>query len=171
MKQTVKDSNNPYHLRRRLLLHLDQGRTLGELAQETGATDARVLWHLERMANEGQVEILEDGHTWHRRNQAIPSPSPEPTDIAFPPRLVEDFEDAYRELGDGLYGPDAVHASGEHRTRLSTTQASEFQARLLDLVAEYFAPGKGDRSGVKYGFHWVLTPIDLHPLGEAEPDA
>jgi hypothetical protein len=56
--------------------------------------------------------------------------------------------------------------SGEHRTRLSTSQAAEFHDRLLRLVAEYFGPGEGDRSGVKYGFHWLLTPIDLHPLQE-----
>ena len=35
-------------------------------------------------------------------------------------------------------------------------------------IEEYFPPGKGDRSGIKYGFHGVLTPIDLHQLGDAD---
>jgi hypothetical protein len=169
MKEATSHQHGHYHLRRRLLSQLDTDRTLKDLASEVGATDARVLRHLERMADEGLVEILGDGISWHRLDDAASLPDQEPTGVVFSTRLVEDFEDAYRELEDGLYGADAVQASGEHRTRLSTSQAAEFQDRLLALVAEYFAPGKGDRSGVKYGFHWVLTPIDLRPLDEVEP--
>ena len=51
---------------------------------------------------------------------------------------------------------------------LSEEQAAEFGRRLLALIEEYFPPGKGDRSGIKYGFYGILTPIDLHPLGDSE---
>ena len=57
-----------------------------------------------------------------------------------------------------------------NRARLSEEQAAEFGRRLLALIEEYFPPGKGDRAGVKYGFHGILTPIDLHPLGESEAE-
>ena len=55
-----------------------------------------------------------------------------------------------------------------NRARLSEEQAAEFGRRLLALIEEYFPPGKGDRSGIKYGFYGILTPIDLHPLGDSE---
>ncbi|MCZ6781520.1 MAG: hypothetical protein O7C73_07755 [Nitrospirae bacterium] len=51
---------------------------------------------------------------------------------------------------------------------MSEEQASEFSRRLLALIEEYFPPGKGDQSGIKYGFYGVLTPIDLHPLKGSE---
>jgi hypothetical protein len=49
---------------------------------------------------------------------------------------------------------------------MSAEQAAEFNSRLATLIAEYFGPGRGDRTGTKYGLHWVLTPIDLHPLSD-----
>ena len=49
-------------------------------------------------------------------------------------------------------------------------QAAEFGRRLLALIEEYFPPGKGDRSGIKYGFYGILTPIDLHPLEDSETE-
>lgn len=26
---------------------------------------------------------------------------------------------------------------------------------------------RGDQAGTKYGLHWVLTPVDLHPLADS----
>ena len=60
------------------------------------------------------------------------------------------------------------HQSITNRARLSEEQASEFGRRLLALIEEYFPPGKGDQSGIKYGFYGILTPIDLHPLDDSE---
>lgn len=159
--------DSSYHLRSRLLACLERDRTLNDLAEETGATDARVLWHLERMAEENLVGTRQNGASWYRRDQESAHQERPTIAHAFPAHIVEDFDDALLELADGLYGDDAIQASGEHRTRLSSIQAAEFRDRLLTLIADYFAPGKGDRSGVKYGFHWILTPIDLHPLDES----
>jgi hypothetical protein len=86
--------------------------------------------------------------------------------LAFPARIVADFEQAIIESAEGVYGSDFVQQSGEHRSRLPREQAAEFSERLVELIEEYFAPGQGDRSGVKYGFHWILTPIDLHALDD-----
>ena len=47
---------------------------------------------------------------------------------------------------------------------------SEFSRRLLALIEEYFPPGKGDQSGIKYGFYGILTPIDLQPLEDSETE-
>jgi hypothetical protein len=38
------------------------------------------------------------------------------------------------------------------------------QPNSATLISEYLGSGRGDRTGTKYGLHWVLTPIDLHPL-------
>ena len=84
--------------------------------------------------------------------------------------LSASFNQAFREAAEGLYG-STIHQSINHnRARLSEEQAAEFGRRLLALIEEYFPPGKGDRSGVKYGFHGILTPIDLHPLGDSETE-
>lgn len=77
-----------------------------------------------------------------------------------------DYEQAIVEAHAGMYGADYVQRSGEHGSRMSHAQAAEFGDRLLALVEEFFGPGRGDRSGVKYGFHWLLTPVDLHPLDD-----
>ncbi len=47
---------------------------------------------------------------------------------------------------------------------------ADFGRRLLALIEEYFPPGKGDLSGIKYGFYEIFTPIDRHPLGDSETE-
>ncbi len=160
-----------YRIRRELIACLDDEKALDALAASLGRTDARVLWHLQQLAVDGLVESWQDETRWRRTlagEALLAGRAADPPAQAFPDRVAADFEDALRELEDGLYGEEAVQASGEHRTRLSTAQAAEFRDRLLGLIAEYFAPGQGDRDGIKYGFHWIMTPIDLHPLEEAE---
>ena len=87
---------------------------------------------------------------------------------AIPAGVAAQFNQAFREAGEGLYGQTFQMSVNHNRARLSEEQAAEFGRRLLALIEEYFPPGKGDRSGIKYGFHGVLTPIDLHPLGDSE---
>ena len=85
-----------------------------------------------------------------------------------PAAVAGQFNQASREATEGMFGPSFQMSVNHNRARLSEAQAAEFNRRLLALIEEYFPPGKGDRSGIKYGFHGVLTPIDLHPLGDAE---
>lgn len=154
--------------RRRILSSLQTSKSLTELADDTGVTDARLLWHLEQMREDRQIE-LDDDARWVRTpggSRTLDAPRPEAVGRVFPQRVVDDFEDAVIEAENGLYGTVFMQASGEHRGRLSKEQATEFLDRLVDLVEEYFAPERGDPTGIKHGFHWVLTPIDLHPLGE-----
>lgn len=80
------------------------------------------------------------------------------------PPVVVDINDAMVEARDGLYGITVVQARGEHHSGLSIEQAVEFRHRLVSLVEECFAPDQGDRTGIKHGFNWALTPIGLHPL-------
>ena len=103
-----------------------------------------------------------EGHRPETRRCAKPVAGPI-TD-AYPPRLVYDYGQALLEAGAGMYGAEYVQRSGEHASRMSHVQAAEFADRLQALVEEYFAPGRGDRAGLKYGFHWIVTPVDLHPL-------
>jgi hypothetical protein len=70
-----------------------------------------------------------------------------------PQDAVHDYEQAIAETQDGLHGDDFVQCGGEHGSRMSREQAAEFGDRLQSLVAEYFAPGRGDRRGTKYGFY------------------
>jgi hypothetical protein len=52
--------------------------------------------------------------------------------------------------------------------RLAGTPRTVAQlADELGITDEYFASGRVDRAATpKYGFHWVLTPTDLHPLDD-----
>ncbi len=155
-----------YAARRRILTSLDERKVLSDIAKEVDITDARLLWHLRQMRRDNLV--VSDDETWWTRttegSKAVAVHQPRSAGRAFPRRLVDDFEDAINEAEAGLYGSPVVQASGEHRGRLSPEQAAQFRDRLVSLIEEYFSPGQGDRTGIKHGFHWVLTPIDLHPL-------
>ncbi len=86
------------------------------------------------------------------------------TDEPLPREVVCQFNQAFRESADGIFGPRFQSSVNHNRARLSEEQAAEFNRRLLELIEEYFPPGKGDPSGIKYGFFGVLTPIDLAPI-------
>ncbi len=77
----------------------------------------------------------------------------------------QDYVQAYADAAAGMFGTAFVQDSGEHAGRVPGDRVAEFHERLLSLVGEYFAPDKVDRTATpKYGFRWVLTPVDLHPL-------
>ena len=138
-----------------------------------GITDTRILRHLELLAGLEVVHLHKTGsdpRTW-RCLPAVgkirfPDRSDE-TAIPFDPMSTEvvcQFNQAFRESADGIFGPNFQSSVNHNRARLSEDQAAEFNRRLLNLIEEYFPPGKGDPSGIKYGFFGVLTPIDLAPI-------
>ena len=187
-------------LRLRMLEILGEGKTVTEISETLDVTDARVLYHVRRLAETGIV-TFEDAGDDRRNWRCVPVASavrfrvdPEDenrgevanlgkeavsadvastvdpastADPAIPADVAGQFNQAFREAAEGMYGPSFQASVNHNRARLSEAQAAEFNRRLLALIEEYFPPGKGDRSGIKYGFHGVLTPIDLHPLGEA----
>jgi len=64
----------------------------------------------------------------------------------------------------GLFGPGAPILGGESAGRLTAGRITEFHQRLEALVAEYFASDAVEwTSPVKYGFRYVLMPIDIAP--------
>lgn len=154
-------------LPRQILDALTEPRTVDELATSLRVNDARVLWHLERLAATGHV-VGGAGDRWQRTD--VPAPDePEPGPVTLVPEAsVHDFVQAFADAEAGMFGDVFVQAGEEHASRMSTEQAAEFRDRLMALIAEYFAPGAGDRSGTKYGFRWVLTPVDVHPLGDQD---
>ena len=159
-------------LPRQIVHALDRRKTLDELAAELHVTDARVRWYLDRLQ---AADLLgEQDGKWSRTDQSnvmLTSPEPATDDQSIMPgRTVYDFQQAYADAAAGMFGTEFVQQSGEHGARISLQQAAEFRDRLLALIAEYFAPGKGDRTGTKYGFHWVLTPTDLHPIKVDPPE-
>ena len=166
-------------LRWRILEILGAGKSVAEISQTLDVTDARVLYHLQRLAQTGVVRLEEDGanpQEWRclpaagtirvRETRLTGDQIAE----AMPTDVVSQFNQAFREAAEGLYGATFQQSVNHNRARLSEEQAAEFGRRLLALIEEYFPPGKGDRSGVKYGFYGILTPIDLHPLGDAETE-
>lgn len=166
-------------LRWRILEILGDGKSVAEISQTLEVTDARVLYHLQRLAQTGVVHLAEDetdSRAWRclpaagairvRESLAANNRIAE----AMPTDVVSQFNQALREVAEGLYGSTFEVSVNHNRARLSEAQASEFSRRLLALIEEYFPPAKGDRSGVKYGFYGILTPIDLHPLGDAEAE-
>ena len=169
-------------LRWRILEILEAGKSVTEISDALDVTDARVLYHVQRLAETGVLR-LEDGASEEPREwRCLPAAGVirvraeqegsqategSQTEQAIPADVAEQFNQSFREAAEGMYGPSFQMSVNHNRARLSETQATEFNRRLLALIEEYFPPGKGDRSGIKYGFHGVLTPIDLHPLGDA----
>lgn len=166
-------------LRWRILEILGAGKSVAEISQTLDVTDARVLYHSQRLAQTGVVHLEEDGanpQEWRclpaagairvRETRATGEQIAE----AMPTDVVSQFNQALREAAEGLYGSTFQQSVNHNRARLSEEQAAEFGRRLLALIEEYFPPGKGDRSGIKYGFYGILTPIDLHPLGDSETE-
>lgn len=154
----------------RILAALQQPRTLEGLAAHLQVTDARLAWHLRHLAGLDYVVLDTESSEWRRTDVGATVSEDVVVVPSGPllPRVVSDFHQAFAEAQLGLFGSDFTQSGGEHRTRLSAEQAAEFTQRLTDLVAEYFAPGRGDRNGIKYGLCWTMTPIDLHPLTDPE---
>ena len=165
-------------LRWRILEILGDGKSVAEISQMLGDTDARVLYHLQQLVQTGAVHLEEDGAD-PREWRCLPAvdtirvreslPADDQISEAIPAGVVSQFNQASLEAAEGLYGPTFQMAINHNRARLSEEQAAEFSRRLLALIEDYFPPGKGDRSGIKYGFYGILTPIDLHPLGDSAP--
>ena len=160
-------------LRLRILETLGEGKSVAEISSMLGVTDARVLRHLERLADSDVVYLDKtdsDPRAWRCVPAAgrirFPDPIDETTETTEPmPReVVCQFNQAFRESADGIFGPNFQSSVNHNRARLSEEQAAEFNRRLLSLIEEYFPPGRGDPSGIKYGFFGVLTPIDLAPI-------
>ena len=139
-------------------------------------TDARVLYHLQRLTQTGVLHLEED-EAGPQEWRCLPAvgkvrvreslSSNDQIAEAIPTDVASQFNQAFREAAEGLYGSTFQQSVNHNRARLSEEQAAEFSRRLLALIEEYFPPGKGDRQGIKYGFYGILTPIDLHPLGDA----
>lgn len=169
-------------LRWRILEILEAGKSVTQISEALDVTDARVVYHVLRLAETGVVRLEGDGaadpRKWRclpaagvihvRAEQAAHSQAEGGQDNeAVPADAAGQFNQAFRETAEGMYGPSFQMSINHNRARLSEAQAAEFNRRLLALIEEYFPPGKGDRSGFKYGFYGVLTPIDLNPLGDA----
>ena len=166
-------------LRWLILETLADGKSVAEISQTLKITDARVLYHLKKLVETGVVHLKKDEtdpNEWRcspavgkirvredllENNQVAE---------AMPIDVISQFNQAFREAAEGLYGSTFQTSVNHNRARLSEEQASEFGRRLLALIEEYFPPGKGDRSGIKYGFYGILIPIDLHPLGDTETE-
>ena len=166
-------------LRWHILKILGEGRSVAEISQTLDVTDARILYHLQQLAQTGVVRLEEKG-TDPQEWRCLPAAgtirireslsAKDQIAEAMPTDVVSQFNQAFREAAEGLYGSTFQQSVNHNRARLSEEQAAEFGRRLLALIEEYFPPGKGDRAGVKYGFYGILTPIDLHPLGDSETE-
>ncbi|MFI5691808.1 hypothetical protein ACIA58_08215 [Kribbella sp. NPDC051586] len=156
-------------LPRGIVALLGEPRGLGEIAERLGVTDARVLWYLGRLRDAGRV--VEDGGVWRHTEAGVEfaeRAAPEKgARTELPGASAQDYVQAYADAAAGMFGAGFVQDSGEHAGRVPGERVAEFHERLLSLIGEYFAPDKVDRTATpKYGFRWVLTPVDLHPLDD-----
>ena len=167
-------------LRQHILEILGTGKSIAEISQTLDITDARVLYHLRQLAQTGVVH-LETDKIAPREWRCLPAAgkirvrevisAKNPIAEAIPTQVVNQFNQAFREVAEGLYGSTFQLSVNHNRARLSEEQATEFGRRLLALINEYFPPGRGDPAGIKYGFYGILTPIDLHPLDDSKAEA
>jgi hypothetical protein len=153
-------------LPREILRLLESAHSLSELADELAVTDSRVLWYLAKFRETGRV--TEEAGLWTRTAKGT-ALADEPLVAAddhtvLPGRTAYDYRQAYADSSAGMFGTTFVQASGEHGGRVPHARVVEFNERLLNLISEYFAPEQIDPAATpKYGFHWILTPTDLHP--------
>ncbi|MEV4266421.1 hypothetical protein [Kribbella sp. NPDC049584] len=165
MASEWEDSELP----RGIVALLEEPRALSDIAERLEVTDARVLWYLQKLRDTGRV--VEDAGVWRRTAagaQLAESPAPEKRAwTELPGASAQDYVQAYADAAAGMFGTGFVQDMGEHAGRVPRERVAEFHERLLSLVGEYFAPDKVDRAASpKYGFRWVLTPVDLHPLDD-----
>ncbi|MGC4936474.1 hypothetical protein [Kribbella sp. DT2] len=150
------------------LLH--EPRSLSQLAGELGATDGRVLWYLVKLRGAGRV--VEHLGLWTRTAAGADLAGSSGAQLGndctiLPGRTAFDYVQANADAAAGVFGSEFVQATGEHAGRVPYERVVEFNERLLSLIGEYFAPERIDpAASPKYGFHWILTPVDLHPLDE-----
>lgn len=150
-----------------LLLEVPQ--SLSQLADALEVTDARVLWCLVQLRETDRV--VEHAGLWTRTakgTELLAEHSPVIEEFTvLPDRTVYDYRQAYADAAAGVFGTTFVQGSEEHGGRVPHARAVEFNERLLSLIAECFAPDRIDQhANSKYGFHWILTPTDLHPLDD-----
>ena len=139
-------------LRWRILEILGEGKSVAEVSQALDVTDARVLYHLQRLAQTGVVRLEEDGAD-SRQWRCLPAAGAirvresvstgDQIAEAMPTDVVGQFNQAFREAAEGLYGATFQQSVNHNRARLSEEQAAEFSRRLLALIEEYFLRGKG----------------------------
>ena len=156
-------------LPRGIVASLEEPRGLSDIAELLEVTDARVLWYLQKLRDTGRV--VEDAGLWRRTAagaELAESPASEKSGrTELPGASAQDYVQAYADAAAGMFGTGFVQDMGEHAGRVAGERVAEFHERLLALVSEYFAPDKVDRAASpKYGFRWVLTPVDLHPLDD-----
>ena len=168
-------------LRWRMIEIFGAGKSVADISRALDVTDARVLYHLQKLEQTGVVVLEEGARPGDRhcrpaagairvREDLEPDDQQEEAiqEEAIPSDITFQFNQAFREAAEGMHGP-FYHVSVNHnRARLSEEQAAEFSRRLLALIEAYFPPRRGDRRGTKYGFYGVLTPIDLHPIADAK---
>lgn len=153
-----------------VLALLERPQRLETLAERLSVTDARILFYLEQLDDLGWVSP--DHDHWHRTNNAPAPRQAGPSDAAaatpftiLPLPSIFDYQQAFADAD--VFGDSIIQTGGEHAGRVSRQRVEEFTERLVSLVAEYFGPDAIDPTATpKYGFRWVLTPVDLHPLSD-----
>ena len=131
-------------LRWRMLEILGAGNSVAEISRALDVTDARVLYHLQKLARTGVVVLEEGARLGDRR--CLPAAGairvrerPEQDDRqddaiqeeAIPSDVAFQFNQAFREAAEGMYGPRYQTSVNHNRARLSEEQAAEFSRRLL----------------------------------------
>ncbi len=149
----------------RILGALDRPRPLDDLVADLGVTDTRVTRYLEALVERSLVERAEPGWVRTAAGRAAVGVAADPAELTeLPSGSVQDYRQAAADLDFGMFGAAAVSLGGEHGGRIQADRVAEFGDRLQSLINEYFGPESIDWSApVKYGFRWVLMPVDLPP--------
>ncbi len=154
-------------LRWGILEILGDGKSITEISQTLEVTDARVLYHLRRLARTGVVRLEEDEgdpREWRCLPAAgtlrvrEPLPGKDPTTEAIPAEVATQFNQAFREAAEGLYGSTFQMAVNHNRARLSEEQAAEFSRRTIGSDRRILSPR--ERGPIR---HQVRFPWGSHP--------
>ena len=113
-------------LRWRILESLGDGKSLEELSRVLEVTDARLLYHLEKLAQTGVVHLEKTGSdptTWNCQPAAarllVQKTAVREINLAVPDSIASQFNQASRESEEGLFGSSLPVSINHNRSRMS----------------------------------------------------
>ena len=129
-------------LRWRILEILEAGKSVTEISDALDVTDARVLYHVQRLEETGVVRLEGNGAADPRKWRCLPAAGVirvraekaahsqavgKQANEAIPADVADQFNQALREAAEGMYGPSSQVSINHNRARLSDSPGRRIQ--------------------------------------------
>ena len=148
-------------LRWRILEILGAGKSVTEISQTLDVTDARVLYHLQRLAQTGVVHLEEEGadpQEW----RCLPAAgkvrvrdtraAQDQIEEAMPTDVVSQFNQAFREAAEGLYGSTFQQSINHNRCTTIGRTGSRIWSSIIGTYRRVLSSGERGSLGHQIRF-------------------